>query len=138
MNLGYAAAVALLDGAVLPPQFSAARLDADDVWALLPKVRVILDEAIENGPAAERFATDLTIFLPYGQTLHKRISQPHGGPADPVTDDELIAKYRALAGPLMPAARLDAIQAAVLGLAELDDLGSLTELLAGPVAGTLD
>jgi 2-methylcitrate dehydratase PrpD len=138
MNLGYAAAVALLDGAVLPPQFSPARLDADDVWALLPKVRVILDEGIEHGPAAERFSTDLTIFLPYGQTLHRRISQPHGGPADPVTNDELIAKYRVLVGPLMPAARLDAIQAAVLGLADLDDLGTLTDLLAGPVAGTLD
>jgi hypothetical protein len=38
----------------------------------------------------------------------------------------------------MPAARLDAIQQAVLGLDDLSDIGELGELLAASVAGTLD
>ncbi|MFI1914090.1 MmgE/PrpD family protein [Nocardia sp. NPDC020380] len=138
MNLGYAAAVALLDGQVLPAQFTERRLDADDVWELLGKVDVLLDEEIQNGPPLERFATVLTITLDDGTVLTKRIAQPHGGPSDPVTDDDIIAKYRALAGPLVETSRLDAIQRAVLGLDELGDVRELAELLAAPVAGALD
>jgi 2-methylcitrate dehydratase PrpD len=138
MNLGYAASVALLDGTVMPPQFTDARLDADDVWDLLAKVTVVLDEAIEGGPAQERFATDLTITLNDGTALHQRVVQPHGGPADPVTNDELIEKYRTLVGPLLPASRLDAIQDAVLDLDGLSDVHELVRLLAAPVARTID
>lgn len=138
MNLGYAAAVALLDGTVMPAQFTDQRLDADDVWELLGKVDVRLDQAIEGAPEHERFATDLSVTLGDGSVLHRRIVQPHGAPLDPVTNAELIAKYRALVGPLVPAARLEAIQRAVLGLEDLTDIGELGRLLAEPVAGALD
>ena len=138
MNLGYAAAVALLDGQVLPPQFTEERLDADDVWELIGKVDVKLDENIQNAPLHERFATELSITLNDGTVLDKRIVQPHGGPADPVTNEELAEKYRALAGPLMPVSRLDAIQRAVLDIDGLTDLRELVELLAAPVDGALD
>lgn len=138
MNLGYAAVVALLDGTVMPPQFTDERLAADDVWELLERVDVQLDESIQNGPAQERFATEVTISLADGSVLHRRIAQPHGGPADPVTNDELVAKYRTLAGPLVPPARLKGIEDAVLGLDALDNLDELTDLLTPPVARVLD
>src|SRR6201987_2375559 len=35
MNIGYATAAALVDGNVLPEQFTPARLDADDIWSLI-------------------------------------------------------------------------------------------------------
>jgi hypothetical protein len=63
---------------------------------------------------------------------------PHGAPNDPVTNAELVAKYRTLVGPILAAERLDAIQDKVLGLDEVADVNELTDLLAGPVAGTLD
>jgi 2-methylcitrate dehydratase PrpD len=138
MNLGYAVAVALLDGDVLPPQFSAARLDADDVWDLIGRVSVRLDEGIERGPAAERFSTDLKIIFPNGSELTKRVIQPHGAPADPVTNDEIVAKYRRLTGTVLPAARRDAIEQAVLHLEQAGDLGNLTDLLAPAVPGVMD
>jgi 2-methylcitrate dehydratase PrpD len=138
MNLGYAAAVALLDGQVLPSQFTEDRLDADDVWELIGKVDVKLDENIQNAPLHERFATELSIRLNNGTVLDKRIAQPRGGPADPVTNEDLIDKYRALAGPLMPSSRLDAIQQAVLDIDHLTDICELAELLAAPVRGALD
>ncbi|MFQ6396156.1 MmgE/PrpD family protein [Nocardia sp. KC 131] len=138
MNLGYAAAVALLDGQVLPRQFTEARLDADDVWDLIAKVEVELDEKIQNGPLQERFATELIITLVDGTVLEKRIVQPHGGPDDPVTNDDIVAKYRSLVGPLIEASRLDAIEQAVLGMDQMDDIRELAELLAAPVEGALD
>jgi 2-methylcitrate dehydratase PrpD len=98
----------------------------------------LLDESIQNAPIQERFATELTITQNYGIIVSKRIVQPHGGPDDPVTNEELVAKYRSLVGPLIPAPRLDAIQAAVLGIEQLADIAELGELLAAPVAGALD
>ena len=59
MNIGYATAAALLDGNVLPEQFTAARLDADDVWA--PDRRPPTCTSTNRWPArpsAERFRTD--------------------------------------------------------------------------------
>ena len=45
MHLGYTTAAALLDGNVLPEQFTPPRLDADDIWRLVERTDVHLDEA---------------------------------------------------------------------------------------------
>jgi 2-methylcitrate dehydratase PrpD len=138
MNLGYAVAVALLDGHVLPPQFTAERLDADDVWALIERVRVRHDEAIDRAAPDERFATEVAITTVDGRVLTRRVVAPHGSPADPLSEADIVAKFRALTDGLVPSGRRDAIQAAVLGLEDASDLGPLAELLAAPVAGALD
>lgn len=138
MNIGYAVAVALLDGEVLARQFGPERLDSDAVWRLVERVRVRHDADIDTGPASARFSTDLTLTLDDGTRLRRRIGQPHGAPADPVCDSEIVAKFRRLAGACLPVARRDAIEAAVLTLDDADDLGNLVDLLAPPVSGVLD
>ena len=138
MNIGYAVAVALLDGQVLPPQFSPGRLDADDVWALVDRVAVHHDIRIDAAPERERFSTDLCITLDDGTRLRRRLAQPHGGPADPVSNAEIVAKFRHLTTPCLTPGRLDAVQNAVLGLDDADDLDHLIDLLAPPVHGVLD
>jgi hypothetical protein len=55
-----------------------------------------------------------------------------------LSEADIVAKFRALTDGLVASGRRDAIQAAVLGLEDADDLGPLTELLAAPVAGALD
>lgn len=136
MNMGYVVAAALVDGQVLPPQFAPDRLNADDIWAVVDRVHVHHDAAFDTGH--QRFATDVTITLDDGTALHRRITQPHGGPSDPLTNDEIVAKYRALTEPVLPAARRRAIEDAMVHLDRADDLGALTELLAAPVTGVLD
>jgi 2-methylcitrate dehydratase PrpD len=138
MNIGYVTAAALLDGNVLPEQFGAARLDADDIWALIDRTEVILDESLRDAPVTSRFRTDLEITMDDGAVHRARVDAPHGAPGDPVTNDELVAKFRALADRVTGSGRADAIQRAVLGLDELGDVGELVSLLAAPVAGALD
>jgi 2-methylcitrate dehydratase PrpD len=46
MNIAYATAAALLDGNVLPEQFTPERLDADDIWSLIGKTAVHLDDSL--------------------------------------------------------------------------------------------
>jgi 2-methylcitrate dehydratase PrpD len=138
MNIGYAVAVALLDGQVLPPQFTSDRLDADDVWTLIERVDVRHESGIDTGPARERFTTELCITLSDGTRLQRRLAQPHGGPDDPVSNAEIVAKFRHLTAPCLTPGRLDAVQNAVLGLDDADDLDHLINLLAPPVRGVLD
>lgn len=138
MNIGYVTAAALLDGNVLPEQFAPARRDADDIWSLIAATTVHLDESPARAAMTEKFRTELAVTTVDGAVHRVRVDAPHGAPTDPVTDDELVAKFHALADRVTDRARADAIERAVLGLDELDDTDHLAELLAAPVAGALD
>jgi 2-methylcitrate dehydratase PrpD len=138
MNIAYATAAALLDGNVLPEQFTAQRLDADDIWSLIGKTAVHLDESLATAPITEKFRTDVTVTTSDGAQRHARVDRPHGAPDDPVTNDELVTKFHALADRVTTPQRATAIERAVLGLDTLDDVGNLIDLLAAPVRGALD
>ncbi|MCU1696181.1 MAG: MmgE/PrpD family protein [Mycobacterium sp.] len=138
MNIGYATAVALLDGNVLPEQFTSTRLDADDVWAMIDATDVHLDESLADAPVTEKFRTDVAVTMSDGTVHHARVDQPHGAPTDPVTNDELVAKFHALADRVTSRGRAEAIERAVTKLEDLDGVGELIDLLADPVAGALD
>ncbi|MEZ0364379.1 MmgE/PrpD family protein [Mycobacterium sp. pUA109] len=138
MNIGYAAAAALLDGNVLPEQFTPARLDADDIWALIEKTAVHLDDALADAVITEKFRTDLAVTTRDGAAHRVRIAAPHGAPNDPVSNDELVAKFHALADRVTSRQRATAIERAVIGLEHLDDVNKLVDLLAAPVTGALD
>ncbi|MDT5329471.1 MAG: hypothetical protein QOF31_768 [Mycobacterium sp.] len=138
MHLGYTTAAALLDGNVLPEQFTADRLDADDIWRLVDRTEVHLDAARDGASITERFATDLAVTTDDGTVHRTRVAQPHGAPDDPVTNEELVVKFHALADRVTSRDRAVAIERSVIGLDRLDDIGDLVDLLAAPVAGALD
>jgi 2-methylcitrate dehydratase PrpD len=138
MNIGYATAAALLDGNVLPEQFAPQRLNADDIWSLIAATDVHLDESLADADLTERFCTDVAVTTRDGSVHHARVVAPHGAPRDPVTNDELVTKFHALADRVTSRDRADAIERAVVGLEDLDDVGDLIDLLAPPVAGALD
>jgi 2-methylcitrate dehydratase PrpD len=138
MNIGCATAATLLDGNALPEQFTPQRLDSDDIWSLLEVTDVHLDESLADAPLTEKFRTDVTVTDRDGHVHHVRVVAPHGAPGDPVTNDELVAKFHALTDRVTSRARADAIERAVVGLESLDDIGDLIDLLAPRVAGALD
>jgi 2-methylcitrate dehydratase PrpD len=138
MNIGYATAAALLDGNVLPEQFTPQRLDSDDIWALIDATEVHLDDSLTDAPITERFRTDVAVTTRNGAVHRARVDLPHGAPNDPLTNDELVAKFHALADRVTSRCRAEAIERAVVGLTESDDVGELVDLLAAPVTGALD
>jgi 2-methylcitrate dehydratase PrpD len=138
MNIGYATAAALLDGNVLPEQFTPHRLDADDLWALIANTEVHLDGSLTHAPLAERFCTEVAVTTRDGSVQRARVVTPHGAADDPVTNDELVTKFHDLADRVTNRARATAIERAVLALDDLDDVGELVDLLAAPVTGALD
>lgn len=138
MHIGYAIAAAILDGTVLPEQFTPQRLDADDIWHLMGVTSVHLDPDLSDAPITERFGATVTVTTLDGAVHTTTVHRPHGAPDDPVTNTELLDKFRALADRVTTPARATAIADTVIGLDELDDITTLTDLLAAPVAGALD
>jgi 2-methylcitrate dehydratase PrpD len=139
MNIGYATAVALLDGQVRPEQFSPARLGSDDVWQLIGRTEVReINE--QHDPSWEQpgYNTRVTIALRGGDVLTQALNQPHGGPDDPLTNAEIREKYRALTARVIDADRSAEIGQIVLDLEGQADLDRLVNLLAAPARGALD
>ncbi|HTX46089.1 MAG TPA: MmgE/PrpD family protein [Solirubrobacteraceae bacterium] len=132
MNLAYAVAVTLLDGTALAAQFAPSRIDADDVWALIERTTLrhepAFDERLEDG-----YNTRLEIALNDGASRTSFVDQPRGGLLKPLTNDEVLDKFRALTEPLINAQRAREIESMVLALEELNDAAELVELLAPPV-----
>jgi 2-methylcitrate dehydratase PrpD len=99
---------------------------------------VHLDESLAHADVSEWFRTDVAVTARDGTVHHARIVQPHGAPSDPVTNDELVAKFHALADRVTNRGRAEAIERAIVGLDDLDDTDYLIDLLGAPVAGALD
>ncbi|MFD8216868.1 MmgE/PrpD family protein [Streptomyces sp. NPDC059697] len=138
MNIGYATAVALLDGHVRPEQFTPARIDAGDVWQLIGRTEVKqVDEPQDPTWTQRGYNTRLTITLRGGEVLTQALNQPHGGPDDPLTNTEIREKWQALTAAVIDADRAAEIERIVLDLEGQADLGRLVELLAAPARSVL-
>jgi aconitate decarboxylase len=137
MNIGYAVAVALLDGEVLTRQFTRARIDDDDVWALLRRIRVHHEPEFDWAPEDITRAR-LTVVTADGRQTGTDVAAPKGGVGNPLSGTDIVAKARALVAGLLPDDRWWRIEELVLGLDDLADVSELVGLLTQPVAGLPD
>jgi len=130
MNVAYALSVALIDGAAMVAQFSPARIAADDVWALIPKVEAHHDPAFDK--SHERGSARLRIRFKDGST-EECLKQAADATRTPLANEVVRAKFRTLTQGIVTPARAQAIEACVLRLDQLADVGELIRLLAPPV-----
>jgi 2-methylcitrate dehydratase PrpD len=107
-SMPFGAAVAIVDRAAGLDQFSEARLQSKEVRQFLGKVVMIKHFKIEKNFPAE-WPAIVTIHLEDGRSLKKMIRHPRGDPQNPLTWTELIAKFRSLAGAVLPPDRCDKI-----------------------------
>jgi aconitate decarboxylase len=134
MNIAYVLAAAILDGEVLAAQFSAARLDSDDIWELIPRIAAHHNPDFDHR-ADDRGKTVLTVRFTDGETLESR-QQAARSILVPPTNEEIAAKYRQLTrGLIDPERRLEEL---ALSIDRHGDLRSLQSLLAAAVSSPLD
>lgn len=131
MNIGYAVAVALLDGQVLAEQFTRDRVGSDDVWSLLDRVDV--RHRPEFDTPADRFRTRMVITPRSGDPAEIEVAGPLGGPTRPLSNADVVAKARRLAESIDLVDRWARIEDIVLGLESLADVSVLVDELAAPV-----
>jgi aconitate decarboxylase len=130
MNVAYAVAVAILDGAAMVQQFAPQRIDSDDVWALIPKIEAHHEPGFDKPGMARK--TRMTVRLSDGSTL-QHTAEAARTVVQPLTNDQIVAKYRTLTDGILDVRRQAAIIEQVLSLETMKDTSALSCLLAPEV-----
>ncbi len=127
-SLPYCIAVAAIDRSVLPTAFSEERLSDPRIWGLLPKIKVIAEPSFEaKFPKVQ--PAEVMIKTNSGDVYVLGVDYAKGDPLDPLSDAEIIAKFRSQAGLHIDTAQQDAIIAATWALEEVKDIEEYMQLL---------
>ena len=111
-SMPFGAAVAILDGAAGLDQFTVEKAHSPKTRELMAKVALVRDTRIEETFPKE-WPARVAIELANGQRHEKFVRYPKGDPENPLTWDEMTAKFRSLAGAVISAQRCDEIIAAI-------------------------
>jgi len=128
MNLGYALAVAIVDGGALVHQFAPQRINRDDVWALIPRITAHHDPEIDRGGPMSRGKTRLRVEFTDGEVIETE-RQASRAILEPLSNEEIVAKYRHLTNDLIDGNRQAAIERTILSLDRVFDAKQLSDLL---------
>jgi 2-methylcitrate dehydratase PrpD len=120
----HTAAVALIDGAAGPAQYTDERVLDSNVIDLRRRVRIVTDETLRKDEA------NVTLRLLDGRELTRYVPHGIGTAENPLTDEQLTRKFRSLVEPVMGPARADELLATLNRLEQLPAIGELTGLLA--------
>ncbi len=130
-SLPYVIAAALADGNVLPSSFSDEKLKDPAIWDLLGKIKVIADPEIDAlFPKVKR--AKVTITTTSGDKHTAQTDFAKGAPEDPLTDEEIIAKFRANAEGVLSAAEQDR---AIEATWQFENISHVSEYMGLFVAG---
>jgi 2-methylcitrate dehydratase len=97
-SLPYCTAVALVDGAITADQFTVARLSDPTLLDLVARTTVVEDPALTAGYPVG-IPNRVTVTLVDGSVLVSEVAFPPGHDKNPLTDEQLAAKFHGLADP---------------------------------------
>lgn len=127
-SLPYVIAVAVVDGNVLPASFQDEKLRNPLILATLPKIKVVADPEIDAlFPQVKR--ARVTITTMDGQQYSAQCDVAKGAPEEPLTDEDLEAKFRANATGVVSETKMDDIIEATWEFDHFENVGQYMRLL---------
>jgi len=127
-HMGYALALALTRGRLLPADFAAAS-QADPELTRLAGATEVISVPELTAIYAERKPCEVTLHLRDGRSLTERVDYCRGEPENPASQDAVVAKFNALAAPFLPRASLEEFAGLVLSLERQTTLRRLEQIL---------
>jgi 2-methylcitrate dehydratase PrpD len=125
-NLPFCMATALRYAHVQPGDFTPARLEDRDLTELMKKVKVTSDPNLTEA-YPRKWPARVTITLKNGQRLAGANEYPKGDPENPLSEQELIMKFRNLTEETLSSHRADTILDRVMGVEAIRDVNRLLE-----------
>jgi 2-methylcitrate dehydratase PrpD len=107
-SMPFGAAVAVICGAAGLDQFTREQVHSPRVREMMGKVVLVKDQRLEENFPRE-WPARVTIQLQDGQEYEKFIRYPKGDPENPLSWDEMAAKFRSLAGAALSPERCDEV-----------------------------
>ena len=129
VSLPYSVAVALKDGQALFAQYADARLQEPDLLRLMSVTTFSTDASLPRGVSCR-----ITMTLADGRNLVSQVDDPKGSMGNPMSDDEIGAKFADLAGPVVGARAVAGIRELVAGLERCNDVRQLLQLTTAGAA----
>ena len=127
-SLPYVIAAAVADGNVLPDSFSDEKLKDPRIWDLLSKIKVVADPEIDAlFPGVKRARVSIT--TTGGSTHTAQVDHAKGSPQNPMSDEEIVAKFRANAEGVVSTQRQDEIIETTWKFEDVEDIGMYMRLL---------
>ncbi len=127
-SLPYVIAAAVADGNVLPSSFSDEKLKDPRIWDLLGKIKVVADPEIDAMfPGVKR--ARVTITNDQGEAHTAQVDHAKGSPQNPMSDEEIISKFRANAADILSEDQQDKVIDLTWRFDEIEDLGEYMGLL---------
>jgi len=121
----YLTAIAILDRQIGPGQFTPEKYKDPRVLELIDKMFLKGDPSLDKA----RPAGISEIITKKGETYRLRVDYPRGHARNPMTDDEVIDKFRDMASVHMGDEEVSRLVEAVFSLDKLDDIGDLIKLM---------
>ncbi len=124
----YALAIALIEGDVGPDQFAYEQWKDPTVRALMKKMNFTTDPEFDEVFPRKRPAF-VEIRTKRGESYSCQVDLPRGSPENPMTDEEIEAKFRGMASRLMGDRQIRQILNMCYHLEQVGDIGQLMSLL---------
>jgi 2-methylcitrate dehydratase len=128
-SLPYCTAVALLDGDVFLEQFDPERFTAPDILNLVAKVKVHLDDAL-TPRYPKGIPNRIVVTLADGRQFTREVEFPRGHAGNPMSDAEVVAKFRRLVEPRYGKERADRMLARCWEFEKVTNVSELLEMFA--------
>jgi len=126
MSLPYAIATVLVNGHASIGAYLHAQRHDPRIAAAMQRITLEIDPAMSDLDEPV-----ITLAMSGAEPRSKQVAVPLGDPRNPVSDANLAAKFRTLAGMALTSASVNALETAVLDLDNLADARTLTQWLAG-------
>ena len=120
-SLPYVIAAAVADGNVLPNSFNDEKLKDPRIWDLLGKIKVVADPEIDAMfPGVKRARVKIT--TNQGVSHSAQVDNAKGSPLNPMSDEEVISKFRANAAAVLDKKQQDMVIDLTWKFDQLEDL----------------
>jgi 2-methylcitrate dehydratase PrpD len=128
-SIPYCAALALMGDPADPAMYGDAVLHEPARRALAERVELVVDDEME-ALYPQHYGSRVRLELTNGEVRESKVLDPHGMPADPVTEMERLEKFKRLASSQLQPAQLDRVIEIVCSLERHASIRRLSEELA--------
>jgi 2-methylcitrate dehydratase len=128
-SLPFALAVASVQGKVDVDSFTDETVADPVIQAMVPKTVVYQDTEL-MAKVTGSMPSRVTVHTKDGRQLTAEVLYPKGNPSNPLTDDELKAKYMNMAARVLGPDQGERLYTGARGIAELDDVAELAKLFS--------